>query len=348
MTTTCLTQRTQLSLAFGPPDAKRLLNWFPVALAAAVFLVDFFTPRGLAASALYVLVPAACLWVPHAVMSTRMALITSALVVITYLTDTDIGIPTWISLTNTFVAIVLVWSVTWMVGLRNRHEREVATLLSQVRGLRERAETAETHVCDEISRQLHEGIGQELTVVGWELDEIREGVVDSERVQAAATRLRERITASQDAVRRLAINLRRRSVDQSTAPRETYAHIVWFTKQTGIGTGLRGEPLLSKLSPEGANCAFRVIQEALTNVAKHAHATIAEVEISEVADQRILITVTDDGRGMTDGNRAKPASLGLIGLEERLHSVGGSLHIAPAVFGGTRLSAVIPKPPASK
>ncbi len=235
-----------------------------------------------------------------------------------------------------------------MVGLRNRHEREVATLLSQVRGLRERAETAESHVCDEISRQLHEGIGQELTVVGWELDEIREGSDDAKRVEAAATRLRERVSASQDAVRRLAVNLRRRSVDQNTAPGETQAHIEWFRKQTGIGTGLRGEQLLSHLSPEGANCAFRVIQEALTNVAKHAHATIAEVEITEVADDRIQITVTDDGRGMADAARAKPASLGLIGLEERLLSVAGSLHIGPALFGGTRLTAVIPRPAASK
>jgi hypothetical protein len=51
MTTTCWTQRTQLSLAFGPPDAKRLLNWMPVAIAVTVFLVDFLTPRGMAASA---------------------------------------------------------------------------------------------------------------------------------------------------------------------------------------------------------------------------------------------------------------------------------------------------------
>jgi signal transduction histidine kinase len=348
MTTTCWTLRTQLSLAFGPPDAKRLINWMPVTIAVAVFMVDFLTPRGLAASALYVLVPAACLWVPHAVMSTRMALITSALVIITYLSDADIGVPTWISVTNTFVAIVLVWSVTWMVGLRNRHERAVATLLSQVRGLRERAETAEAHVCDEISRQLHEGIGQELTVVGWELDDIRDGSDDAKRVEAAATRLRERVSASQDALRRLAVNLRRRSVDQNTALNETHAHTKWFTKQTGIGTELRGEQLLSTLSPEGANCAFRVIQEALTNVAKHAHATIAEVEISEAPHDRLQITVTDDGRGMSDGDRAKPASLGLIGLEERLLSVGGSLHIAAAAFGGTRLSAVIPRPPASK
>lgn len=54
------------------------------------------------------------------------------------------------------------------------------------------------------------------------------------------------------------------------------------------------------------------------------------------------------GRGMTDGDRAKPASLGLIGLEERLLSVGGSLHIAAAAFGGTRLSAVIPRPATHK
>jgi signal transduction histidine kinase len=51
---------------------------------------------------------------------------------------------------------------------------------------------------------------------------------------------------------------------------------------------------------------------------------------------------------MSDGDRAKPVSLGLIGLEERLHSVGGSLHIAAAAFGGTRLSAVIPPPATSK
>ena len=348
MTTTCWTQRTQLSLAFGPPDAKRLLNWMPAAIAVTVFLFDYLTPRGLAASALYVLAPAACLWVPHAVMSTRMALITSALVVITYLSDTDIGVPTWISLTNTGVAIVLVWSVTWMVGLRNRHEREVATLLSQVRGLRARAETAEAHVCDEISRQLHEGIGQELTVVGWELDEIREGSDDSQRVEAAAIRLRERVSASQDAVHRLAVNLRRRSVDQSTAPGETRAHIEGFRRQTGIRTGLRGEQLLSNLSPEGANCAFRIIQEALTNVAKHSHATIVEVEISDLANARLQIAVTDDGRGMTEADRAKPASLGLIGLEERLLSVGGALQISAAALGGTRLSAVISRPAASK
>jgi signal transduction histidine kinase len=316
----------------------------PAAIAVTVFLVDLFTPRGLAASALYVLVPAACLWVPHAVMSSRMALITSVLVVITYLSDTDIGVPAWISLTNTIVAIVLVWSVTWMVGLRNRHEREVATLISQVRGLRERAEKAEAHVCDEISRQLHEGIGQELTVVGWELDEIREGSDDAKRVEAAATRLRERVSASHDAVRRLAVNLRRRSVDEKEAPNATRAHIEWFRRQTGIGTGLRGEELLAALSPEGANCAFRVIQEALTNVAKHAHATIVEIEIIEAADNRIQISVTDDGRGMTDADRAKPASLGLIGLEERMLTIGGALQMTAAISGGTRLSVVIPRP----
>jgi signal transduction histidine kinase len=348
MTTTCWTQRTQLSLAFGPPDRNRLLNWMPAAIAVAVFIVDYITPRGLAASALYVLAPAACLWVPHAVMSSRMALLTSILVVITYLTDADIGVPTWISLANTFVAILLVWSVTWMVGLRNRHEREVATLISQVRGLRERAETAEAYVCDEISRQLHEGIGQELTVVGWELDEIRRRPQDSTRVEAAAAQLRDRVTACQDTVRRLSVNLRKRSVDQKAAPNATRVHIEWFREKTGIRTAIRGEKLLSHLSSEGANCAFRLIQEALTNVAKHAQATRADVDISEIPDDRIRIVVTDDGRGMSDADRAKPTSLGLIGLEERLLTLGGSLRVETDVSGGTRLSAEISRAATSK
>jgi signal transduction histidine kinase len=146
----------------------------------------------------------------------------------------------------------------------------------------------------------------------------------------------------------LAVNLRRRSVDEKEAPNATRSHIEWFRKQTGIGTGLRGEELLSMLSPEGANCALRVIQEALTNVAKHAHATIAEIEIIEAPDHRIQIFVTDDGRGMTGADRAKPSSLGLIGLEERMLTIGGSLHIGASVSGGTRLSVVIPRPAASE
>jgi signal transduction histidine kinase len=344
MTTTCWTQRTQLSLAFGPPDASRLLNWMPAAIALAVFIVDFFTPRGLAASALYVLAPAACLWVPHAVMSTRMAFLTSVLIVITYVSDIDIGVPTWISLVNTFVAIALVWSVTWMVGLRNRHEREVSVLLAQVRGLRERAEAAEKYVCDEVSRQLHEGIGQELTVVGWELDQIRKRPDDAKQVEGAAIRSRERVTASQAAVRRLAVNLRRRSVDQNSAPSATRAQVDSFKLQTGIRTELRGEQLLLELSPEGANCAFRLIQEALTNVAKHAQATKADVEISKLQSDEIQIVVTDNGRGISDADRSKPTSLGLIGLEERLLTLGGSLRIATVPSGGTRLTAVISRP----
>jgi signal transduction histidine kinase len=342
MTTTCWTQRTQLSLAFGPPDPSRLINWMPAAIAIAVFIFDFFTPRGLAASALYVLAPAACLWVPHAVMSSRMAFLTSLLVVITYLTDTDIGVPVWISLVNTSVAIILVWSVTWMVGLRNRHEREVAVLLAQVRGLRERAESTETQVCDEISRQLHEGIGQELTVVGWELDQIKRRPDDAQQVEGAATRLRERVTASQEAVRRLAVNLRRRTIDQNSAPSAARAHVDAFRMQTDIPTGLHNEDLLSELSAEGANCAFRVIQEALANVAKHAQASSADVEIWELEDRRIQIVVTDDGCGISPADRAKANSLGLIGLEERLLTLGGMLRVEAMPSGGTRLTAVIP------
>jgi signal transduction histidine kinase len=117
-----------------------------------------------------------------------------------------------------------------------------------------------------------------------------------------------------------------------------------FRLQTGIPTELRGEQLLLELSPEGANCAFRLIQEALTNVAKHAQATSADVEITALQSDGIQIVVTDNGRGISDADRSKPTSLGLIGLEERLLTVGGSLRIAAAPSGGARLTAVISRP----
>ena len=343
MTISCWTVRTQLSLAFGPSDAKRLLNWMPAAIAVAVFVFDFVTPRGLAASALYVLAPAACLWVPHATMSSRMALITSALVILTYVTDSEVGVPAWISLTNTAIALALVWFVTWMVGLRNRHEREVSKLVSQVRRLRERADSAEANVCDEVSRQLHEGVGQELAAVGWGLDEITKRATDSQRVESTARELRERVTASQNALRRLGVTLRRRSVDPNAAPSEVRAQVNWFGSQTGIRTELRGEQLLQQLSPEGANCAFRVIQEALTNIARHAQATGVDIDISELPEEGFRIEVRDDGRGIENTDLSKPASLGLIGLEERLRTLGGTLHIAAAPSRGTRLTVVIPR-----
>jgi len=70
----------------------------------------------------------------------------------------------------------------------------------------------------------------------------------------------------------------------------------------------------------------------------------AFVEISELQSDGIQIVVTDNGRGISDADWSKPTSLGLIGLEERLLALGGSLRIATPPSGGTRLTAVISRP----
>jgi signal transduction histidine kinase len=342
VTAPCRTQRLQPNLAFGPPGNHQFINWVPALIALAVFTFDLLTPRGLIASALYVLAPAACLWVPHAVMSSRMVLITSALAVMAYFFDADVGVPAWICVTNTVIALILVWSVTWMVGLRNRRYSETAGLATQVHGLRERAAAAEAAVCAEVSRQLHEGLGQELAALGWASDRIAKQAGDAKRVEAAAGELRERISLAQETLRGMALRLRKRSVDRSAIPRETRAHIEWFGRQTGIQSAVHGEELLLRLSPEGAICAFHFVQEALANVAKHAQATHAQVEIIGARDGWIHIAVSDDGRGIAPADRVKPASLGLIGLEERLLALGGSLRVESIAPRGTRVLAQMP------
>ena len=95
----------------------------------------------------------------------------------------------------------------------------------------------------------------------------------------------------------------------------------------------------TRLSEELESSVYRLVQEALSNVAKHAHATRARVAVEE-RNGEILVIVEDDGRGFAPG--PKPTGFGLIGMRERVDSAGGQLTIGPGPHGGTRVSARLP------
>jgi signal transduction histidine kinase len=104
-----------------------------------------------------------------------------------------------------------------------------------------------------------------------------------------------------------------------------------------------GEP--GELDPSVSLAAYRVVQEALTNVGKHAGpGTAAEVRLAWTAG-RLQVEVTDDGRGGAAGSRLSTGR-GLLGLAERVALVGGSLARGPRPGGGYRLAAELPAGPA--
>jgi signal transduction histidine kinase len=86
---------------------------------------------------------------------------------------------------------------------------------------------------------------------------------------------------------------------------------------------------------------FRVVQEALANVQKHAGARHVDVSL-DVTGDHLLLSIVDDGRGIQPAERSKPQSHGLAGMRHRISALGGTLTVEPAPGGGTELRAIVP------
>jgi len=115
-----------------------------------------------------------------------------------------------------------------------------------------------------------------------------------------------------------------------------------FQDRTGIGCGLVCEP--DDMPPDDARSTaiFRVFQESLTNIARHARATRVEITLKDDAGQTELV-VRDNGRGITEAEISDSRSFGLMGIRERVHVLGGSVEIAGIANQGTTIRIRVPK-----
>ena len=109
-----------------------------------------------------------------------------------------------------------------------------------------------------------------------------------------------------------------------------------FQKRTGLRCELVSEVQGGELSAEGNLAVFRVLQEALSNVAQHARATAVDVRLARSQDW-LELEITDNGRGISEADLKGPQSFGILGMRERAHVVGGELQIRPMEGGGTRV-----------
>lgn len=114
-----------------------------------------------------------------------------------------------------------------------------------------------------------------------------------------------------------------------------------FERQTGIKTRLDARVDDTKLSDAVSTAAFRVLQEALRNVAEHARATETQVTL-RAQDGRLALEVRDNGQGFAADELTKPQAMGVLGMRERALQLGGSLDLASAPGRGTRLTLTLP------
>jgi two-component system sensor histidine kinase UhpB len=139
-------------------------------------------------------------------------------------------------------------------------------------------------------------------------------------------------------VRRIATELRPPILDQLGLP----AAIEWlahdFTRRTGIPCATTILPATATISADLATALFRIVQEALTNVVRHAAAKSVQIQL-RVKPDLITLEITDDGRGITEAAAHGPGSLGILGMRERAAAQGGVLEVGPLLPRGTRISA---------
>jgi two-component system, NarL family, sensor histidine kinase UhpB len=192
-----------------------------------------------------------------------------------------------------------------------------------------------------IARELHDELGQRLTALKLELatlDRADDARARADRTQAMIDMVDDTVAAT----RRISMDLRPPMLDDLGL----HAAIEWlahdFERRTGLRAGLQLASVPELIEPKTATALYRIVQEALTNVVRHARAT--EVQIAVVRkEDAIEITVQDNGDGFPSLPPHSPrGSFGLIGIRERVLLLGGQLSVSNAPDGGARLVVSLP------
>jgi signal transduction histidine kinase len=189
-----------------------------------------------------------------------------------------------------------------------------------------------------LSRELHDETGQALTSILLGLKSI-EDAQGTERFSAALAELREIVVATLQDVRRLAVELRPKALDDFGLVPALERLTSSFAEHTGIAAHLESRLPEARLPSEIETVLYRVVQEALTNVVKHAQAEHVSV-ILHSKPGRVAIVIEDDGRGFGAGG--EPDGIGLLGMRERVGLVGGSLAVESSSGVGTTIVVEVP------
>jgi PAS domain S-box-containing protein len=230
---------------------------------------------------------------------------------------------------------------------RKLAEEKIKATTAQLRALSARLQSAREQEGIRIAREIHDELGAALTSLRWNLEDIDEAIPES----ADQPDLQERrkkiesmmklIDSTINTVRRIASELRPIGLDDLGLVAAIELHARKFQDRTRIivecDCGLEN----GKLSREQSTAIFRIFQEALTNVLRHSQATRVNIQMKE-ENGEFELTIGDNGRGITDDEKSGDRTLGLLGMRERAHLIGGRIEITGSVGKGTVVIVRIP------
>jgi PAS domain S-box-containing protein len=225
---------------------------------------------------------------------------------------------------------------------RRKAEQELETSRKQLQHFTEHLE----HVLEEerkrISRELHDDLGQLLTILKFDLSWLRlEGAKGDSEVIAKTDEMMESLNEALASVKRISKEIRPPQLDALGLGGALQWDIDQIEKKIGIKGIVTIEPPEFEVKGQIGAVLYRIFREALTNIVRHAQAQNVFVRLSKKLDS-IVFSIRDDGRGITKKELAGDTSLGLVGIRERIRMVGGTLTVDGKPGKGTMLSVEVP------
>lgn len=229
------------------------------------------------------------------------------------------------------------------ISARKQREEELKKSRRQLRELASYLESAREKERTRIAREIHDELGQALTGMKMELHCcIQRLPKDDPLLVERAKKLLELIDESVHLVQRISSELRPGLLDNLGLSAAIEWQAAQLRDRTGVKCDFISEPEDILLDQTRSTALFRIFQETCTNIARHAKATKVEIMLKETPEE-VELRISDDGKGITEKEISNPKSFGLMGIKERVLSLGGKVEIFGAENKGTTVRVRIPK-----
>ena len=227
------------------------------------------------------------------------------------------------------------------VSERHLVQQKLARSHDQLRQLSSALQTIREEERTHIARELHDDLGQLLASLRMDLTLLRQNNHLPDASGRLLDGMESNLLTAITSLRRIATNLRPRALDEGGLYFALQGLRDEFVERHGIACVLLAEEAELRLDDAASTAIFRIVQEALTNIARHAEATSVVLNLDR-SDGELLVTIRDDGRGIRSEDMEKVASLGLIGMRERVWALHGEIAISADEPPGTRIDIAIP------
>lgn len=215
---------------------------------------------------------------------------------------------------------------------------------AQLRQLSAAIQTIREHERTHIARELHDDTAQLLTLLRMDLALLMQQAALAPDTVNLMEGMDKNLMGAITSVRRIARNLRPRALDQGGLYYALHGLCQEFKERNTIRCDLFADADELQLDDVTSTAAYRIVQEGLTNVARHARASEVLVSVGR-SNHHLLVTLADNGKGIDPIDLEKPESLGLVGMRERVWGLKGEISIGHNDPSGTRIDISLPLPP---